>query len=179
MSLFSSCSRATLRRSPVAGTLLSALLLAGLPAAQSHADATLKVGSDLTYPPYAYTENKQPTGFDPEFIDLISQQMEVTPEFKDTRFANLIMGVNASRFDLIASALYVTPERAKQVDFIPYFETGSSIIVRPGDEHPPTTAEALCGLKVGSIQGASWLPKLQKVSDEYCAPKGLEPDRVP
>ena len=157
------------------GTLLSGLLFLGLSAQPAAADTTLRVGSDLTYPPYTYTENNLPAGFDPEFIHLISQQMQVTPAFEDTRFANLIMGVNASRFDVIASALYVTPERAAQVEFIPYFETGSSIVVRTDNDSAPKTAEDLCGLKVGSIQGASWLPKLQDVSDNYCVPKGLEP----
>ena len=48
----------------------------------------LSVGSDLTYPPYTYLDQKQPAGFDPEFIQLLGQQLGMKPRFLDTRFAN-------------------------------------------------------------------------------------------
>ncbi|KAF1031157.1 MAG: L-cystine-binding protein FliY [Pseudomonas sp.] len=132
----------------------------------------LSVGSDLTYPPYTYLEQKQPAGFDPEFIQLIGKQLGLKPRFIDTRFANLILGVNAQRFDLIASALYVTPERAKQVDFLSYLKTGSSLMVLTASDFRPKQPEDLCGKRVGSIKGASWIPKLNKVSTDYCLPAG-------
>ncbi|RON44163.1 amino acid ABC transporter substrate-binding protein [Pseudomonas frederiksbergensis] len=132
----------------------------------------LSVGSDLTYPPYTYLEQKQPSGFDPEFIQLIGKQLGLAPRFLDTRFANLILGVNAQRFDLVASALYVTPERSKQVDFLSYLKTGSSLMVLTASEFRPQRPEDLCGKRVGSIKGASWVPKLNKVSAEYCLASG-------
>ncbi|MGY2284939.1 ABC transporter substrate-binding protein [Pseudomonas gingeri] len=132
----------------------------------------LSVGSDLTYPPYTYLEQKQPAGFDPEFMQLMGKQLGVTPRFLDTRFANLILGVNAQRFDVVASALYVTPERARQVDFLSYLKTGSSLMVLTASDFRPQRPEDLCGKRVGSIKGASWVPKLAKVSAEYCLPAG-------
>ncbi|MGY2373146.1 ABC transporter substrate-binding protein [Pseudomonas sp. SDO524_S393] len=132
----------------------------------------LSVGSDLTYPPYTYLEDKQPAGFDPEFMQLIGKQLHLAPRFLDTRFANLILGVNAQRFDVVASALYVTPERAKQVDFVSYLKTGSSLMVLSASDFRPQQPEDLCGKRVGSIKGASWVPKLNKVSAEYCLPAG-------
>jgi polar amino acid transport system substrate-binding protein len=132
----------------------------------------LSIGSDLTYPPYTYLEQKQPAGFDPEFMALIGKQLGLAPRFLDTRFANLIMGVNSQRFDVVASALYVTPERAKQVDFLSYLKTGSSLIVRSSEDFKPQRPEDLCGKRVGSIKGASWIPKLNKVSADYCIPSG-------
>ncbi|MFJ7792526.1 ABC transporter substrate-binding protein [Pseudomonas sp. NPDC096950] len=132
----------------------------------------LSVGSDLTYLPYTYLEQKQPSGFDPEFIQLIGKQLGLAPRFLDTRFANLILGVNAQRFDLVASALYVTPERAKQVDFLSYLKTGSSLMVLTASEFRPQRPEDLCGKRVGSIKGASWVPKLNKVSADYCLASG-------
>ena len=132
----------------------------------------LSIGSDLTYPPYTYLDQKQPAGFDPEFMGLMGKQLGLTPRFLDTRFANLILGVNAQRFDVVASALYVTPERAKQVDFISYLKTGHSLMVRSNGDFQPLQPEELCGKRVASIKGASWVPKLNKVSAEYCIPAG-------
>ncbi|KES25545.1 MULTISPECIES: ABC transporter substrate-binding protein [unclassified Pseudomonas] len=132
----------------------------------------LSIGSDLTYPPYAYLEQSQPAGFDPEFMRALGKQLQLQPEFRDTRFANLVMGVNARRFDVVASALYVTPERARQVDFLPYLKSGASLMVRSDDDFRPQRAEDLCGKRVASIKGGSWIPRLLEVSRDYCVAQG-------
>ncbi|MGE9764346.1 ABC transporter substrate-binding protein [Pseudomonas sp. PDM20] len=160
--------------------LLPLALLTALPALAAEPGATLaagslSVGSDLTYPPYAYLEGGQPAGFDPSFMRALGQQMGVQTQFIDTRFANLVMGVNARRFDVVASALYVTPERTRQVDFLPYLKSGASLMVRGDDSFRPLLPEDLCGKRVGSIKGGSWIPALLKVSREVCQAKGQAP----
>lgn len=135
----------------------------------------LSIGSDLTYPPYTYLAEGKPAGFDPEFMTLLGQQLKLTPQFHDTRFANLVMGVNARRFDVVASALYVTPERAAQVDFLPYLKSGASLMVRADDSFRPQHPEDLCGKRVGSIKGGSWIPKLMALSKSYCQANGQAP----
>lgn len=131
----------------------------------SSPEGSLTVGSDLTYPPYAFMEEGQPAGFDPDFMRMLAAEMALEPTFVDTRFANLITGLRADRFDLIASALFVTPERAKVVDFIPYLTAGQALLARVGDDGAPTTLDDLCGLTVGSIQGAAWIPNLESLSE--------------
>ncbi len=135
----------------------------------------LSIGSDLTYPPYTYLAEGKPAGFDPEFMTQLGQQLKLTPQFHDTRFANLVMGVNARRFDVVASALYVTPERATQVDFVPYLKSGASLMVRADDSFRPQRPEDLCGKRVGSIKGGSWIPKLMALSKSYCQANGQAP----
>ena len=66
----------------------------------------------------------------------------------------------------------VTPERAKQVDFVSYLKTGSSLMVLSGSDFKPQQPQDLCGKRVGSIKGASWVPKLNQVSAEYCLASG-------
>lgn len=158
-----------------------ALTLALTLVATAHAaDGTVQpehliIGSDLTYPPYTYLAEGKPAGFDPEFMALLGQQLKLTPQFHDTRFANLVMGVNARRFDVVASALYVTPERAAQVDFVPYLKSGASLMVRADDNFRPQRPEDLCGKRVGSIKGGSWIPKLMALSKSYCQANGQAP----
>jgi polar amino acid transport system substrate-binding protein len=129
-------------------------------AAGTVAPESLQIGADLTYPPYDYLDNGTPAGFDPAFMGKLATHLKLKPSFVDTRFANLILGVNANRFDVIASALYVTPERAKQIDFLPYLKTGGSLLALSGAGFAPRTPEDLCGKRVSSIKGASWIPKL-------------------
>ena len=82
--------------------------------------------------------------------------------FVDTRFPDLILGMRARRFDTVASALYVTPERAKLIDYVPYLKTGSSLLVLANSAYAPTGPEALCGKRVASIKGASWTPSCRR-----------------
>ncbi|MDO7902346.1 ABC transporter substrate-binding protein [Pseudomonas sp. K1(2024)] len=148
-----------------------------LSAAAQAADGTLQpdrlsVGSDLTYPPYTYLDQGKPAGFDPQFMNLLGAHLKLTTQFQDTRFANLVMGVNARRFDVVASALYVTPERAAQVDFLPYLKSGASLMVRANDSFRPQRPENLCGKRIGSIKGGSWIPKLMALSKSHCEANG-------
>ncbi|MFP1758129.1 ABC transporter substrate-binding protein [Lonsdalea quercina] len=159
-------------------TLRKALYFCAALSALSNApafSAPLKVGADLTYPPYNYLDNHKPTGFDAEFIQLVATELKTKPEFIDTRFANLIMGLNTGKFDVIASSLYITPERAKQIDFIPYVKTGGVLIARKGDPFQPTELGMLCGKKVSSISGAAWVLKMSQGSKTLCVDKGLKP----
>lgn len=137
------------------------------------AKETLTVGTDLTYPPYNYLEGKTAAGFDADFMRLVAKEMGEEAEFSDTRFANLIMGINLRKFDVIASTLYVTPERAEQIDYIPYMKTGGVILVLKSADFKPSQSSELCGKRVSSIQGAAWINKLNTVSETHCLPKGL------
>ncbi|WP_175975659.1 ABC transporter substrate-binding protein [Burkholderia sp. BCC1047] len=152
--------------------LVFACSLAAASPLQTVRPGTLLVGSDLTYPPYAYLDAGKPAGFDAEFSRMLAHHLKLDPVFLDTRFPDLILGMKARRFDVVASALYVTPDRVKQVDFVPYLKTGASLIVAKGSAFLPKTPQDLCGKRVGSIKGASWTPKLRAVSQDGCRAAG-------
>jgi polar amino acid transport system substrate-binding protein len=158
----------------------TALGMAGLVVATMAASAAalleegkLKAGSDLIYPPYNYLENGVAKGFDADILALLAPKMKVDVEFLDTRFASLIPGLRSGKYDMIASALYVTAERAKVIDFVPYALSGASLIVRSDSAAAPKLAEDLCGSRVGSQQGAAWLPAMRALSEEKCGDKPI------
>ncbi|QIG49056.1 ABC transporter substrate-binding protein [Nordella sp. HKS 07] len=150
--------------------------LAGAQAAEVETieQGTLLIGSDQVYPPYDYIENGETKGLDADVMALIAPKLGLSVKFIDTRFANLISGLQAQRYDMIASALYVTPARAKVVDYIPYAKTGGSLMVRGDDSFAPKKPEELCGKRVGNLKGAAWVPELQKVSDAKCASEPIQ-----
>ena len=142
---------------------------------QAENEKTLRVGIDLTYAPYAYLEQGKAAGFDPDLMTLLGQNLGKKVEFKDTRIENIIIGLNAGHYDVVASALYVNPQRAKQVDFLPYLQTGGVLVVRGNDSFAPQKLEDLCGKSISSMKGAAWIPTMEKISQEYCAPNNLKP----
>ena len=135
--------------------------------AQTLKKGELTVGIDLTYAPYAYTEGG-PRGFDPDLMRLVAEKLKLKVIFKDTRIENIIIGLNAGHYDVIASALYVNSQRAKQVSFLPYLQTGGVLVVRKDDTYRPTSLQELCGKKISSMKGAAWIPKLNEISQKYC-----------
>ncbi|PIA68200.1 ABC transporter substrate-binding protein [Pseudomonas sediminis] len=167
-------------RKPLRTTALAlACTLAGL-FSTAHAAETpktlssgeLKVGMEITYPPFEYYEGDQVKGFDPEVSAALAKRLGLEASFSDITFPNLILGLDAGRFDTIISGMYILPERLEKADAIPYAKTGAAIMVRSDAEKKPATPEELCGMTVGLQQGTSWIPALQKVSDGYCKEKG-------
>ena len=133
--------------------------------------SNLVIGSDLTYPPYTYLSNDKPAGFDIDIVTALAKEMDVKPTFKDTRFEQLIPSINSGQIQLIASALYITAERAQQVDYIPYFSTGNSIIVKDGSKSYADAA-SLCGVSVGVIKGAAAAQSMRGESSDKCKADG-------
>ncbi|WP_420002645.1 ABC transporter substrate-binding protein [Arenibacterium sp. LLYu02] len=129
----------------------------------------LKIGTDLTYPPYNYFDDQNaPAGFDVELMTALAEKAGLSAEFLDTRFENLILGVNGGQFDVIASTLYVKPERAERIDYIPYMKTGVSIAVAETSGKSFATPNDLCGATVASIKGAAWLEDFAKLNEGLC-----------
>jgi polar amino acid transport system substrate-binding protein len=115
---------------------LVALLAAGSLAlvTGAHAQAVLRVATDATFPPFEYMENGKRVGFDVELIEAIGKVLGRPVEWTDIDFKGLIPGLLAKRFDVAASAIYITDERRKVVDFTdPYYPGGLVIMTRKGD----------------------------------------------
>ena len=116
---------------------------------------TLTVGSDTTYPPQEYidTATNQATGFDVDLITAIGQRMGLQTKVVTTSFDTIINSLVAKRFDVVISAMSVTPERQKKVDFVPYFNAGESLLVKIGNPSNIKSTADLCGQKIGVQNG--------------------------
>ncbi len=124
-------------------------------AAELLTEGVFKVGMEVTYPPFeSYDSNNNIVGLDPEFAALIAQHLQAKPQLIDTKFTSLILGIG-KKYDAVISGMYVTPERQKQADAIPYALSGASIIALKGGAVQPKTEDELCGVKVGLQAGTT------------------------
>jgi len=166
----------SLKARPVALAVFGAVLAANsLSASAFQQPGKIVAGSDMTFFPYEYMEKNKPAGFDIEFLDGLAKVMGMTAENIDTRFPNLISGLQAGRFDITNSSMYITADRMKVIDMVPYLKSGESILAVKGSAYQPKTPEEFCGHKIGSMGATSWLQQLQKLSAEYCVKNGLQP----
>lgn len=100
----------------------------------ARAEDVLRVATDATFPPFEYTEGGARVGFDVELIEAIAKVLNRKVEWTDIDFKGLIPGLIADRFDVAASAIYITDERKKVVDFTnSYYPGGLVILTKKGD----------------------------------------------
>lgn len=154
------------------------ILAAALSAAFSltaHADGVLDIGSDITFAPFeSYDADNNPIGFDIELMQAVAKQMGMTANFKDTRFTNLIPGIAAKRFPVAISAMYITKDRVKVVDMIPYFKGSEALVVKKGSTYQPQGAEDLCGHIIGTQKGTAYVQQLTEISKNTCEANGKD-----
>ena len=96
----------------------------------------LRVGTDATFPPFEQTSpDGTKTGFDIDLVNAIAKHAGIkTTTFQQVPFGQLVPGLQADHIDLAASAIYITPERAKVIDFSqPYFSGGLAVMVKPNE----------------------------------------------
>ncbi|MEK0416912.1 MAG: hypothetical protein RI949_918 [Pseudomonadota bacterium] len=133
-----------IRRHFLSLTTFAALAMTGL----AHAQDVIRVATDATFPPFEYTENGKRTGFDVELIEAIGKVLNKKIEWTEIDFKGLIPGIVSKRFDVAASAIYITDERKKVVAFSdPYYPGGLVIMTRKGDSRIQS-ADDLKGKKV-------------------------------
>ena len=142
---------------------------AGSPAAAvpELADSVLQVGSDIAYAPIEFFQEgtQNPQGLDIDLADALAAEMGVTTTFVNTGFDGIIGALNASRFDILMSAMTVTDERSLEIDFIPYFNAGTDILVAAGNPKNIAGIEDLSGLTVGVQIATIQVDQLKAAND--------------
>jgi len=143
------------------------------PAVTTLKEGTLTVGSCLEYKPFEFTKNGELTGFDVEIMEEIAKRMGlsgvtwVKSNF-DTIFTALATG---QKFDAVAAASTITPEREAVVDFSdPYYNSRQSLTVNT-DKTPDiqSTDDLSSGDSVGvqkGTTGKAW-------AEENLGPNGI------
>ncbi|MDB5940815.1 MAG: extracellular solute-binding protein family 3 [Ramlibacter sp.] len=120
----------TFRRNFLLSCLAAASVFA---AASAQAQEVLRVGTDATFPPMEFVDNGKRTGFDIELVEAVGKAMNRKVEWIDIDFKGLIPGLVSRRFDMAVSAIYITDERKKVVDFTdPYYAGGLVAMVKDG-----------------------------------------------
>ncbi|HEY4550867.1 MAG TPA: transporter substrate-binding domain-containing protein, partial [Bacillus sp. (in: firmicutes)] len=102
--------------------------------AQMKEKGVLTIGMDDTLPPMEYRNDKNElVGFDIDFAEALAGELGVKVEFVPSAWDGIIPGLDAKRFDMILSAMNVTEERKKKVDFVEYFGVGQIVAVKAGN----------------------------------------------
>lgn len=117
-------------------------------------EGTLTVGSDIPYAPFEMGKAPDYTGFDIELVNDIADRLGLEVKIQDTAFDTIFTDVAQGKFDMVASASTITPEREQQVSFSdPYYESEQALLVPPGSDI--TSVDDLAGKTVAAQDGTT------------------------
>lgn len=122
----------TLRNILLSMGMTAALLGACATSAQAN-DDVIRAATDATFPPMEFVKDGERTGFDIDLVNALANAMGKKVEWIDTDFKGLVPGVIARRFDIAVSAIYITEDRAKVVDFTQPYYAGGLVAVTNDD----------------------------------------------
>jgi polar amino acid transport system substrate-binding protein len=122
----------------------------------------IRVGSDVSYAPVEFYDafapdvldrpvgepEPQVRGIDPDLATELGRKLGVRFTFVNTGFDELIPSLQDEDFDVIISSMTATPERAREISFLEYFQAGTSILVRRGNPDKLGSMADLCGATV-------------------------------
>lgn len=128
-------------------------------------EKVLKVGTDATFQPFEYKEGDVYKGFDIELVNALAKEMDYdSVEFVNTDFKGLIPGLLSKKFDMIASAMYVTDERKESINFSDSYYPGGLCILVGKDDNSINSIEDLKGKNIAVQVGTK---SIKYLSENY------------
>lgn len=114
--------------------LLAAPFVAGCGESQVTINSgVITMGSDTAYPPFESMEGSKAVGFDVDVAEAIAKKLDLKLEVVPTAWDGIIPGLKAKKYDIIMSAMTITPDRKKQINFsTPYIDSDQSLAVAKG-----------------------------------------------
>jgi polar amino acid transport system substrate-binding protein len=140
---------------------------------------TLTVGIDTPYPPFEQGKPPDYGGFDIEVMDAVAEKLELDPKYIDNPFGTIFADLQAGKFDAVAAATTITPNRKKRVAFSdPYFDADQSLLVQKGS--PIQTVDDITSSDtVGVQQGTTGQQYAEKNTDATVNQYPEGPDTFP
>lgn len=122
---------------------LKTLALSMVWAAAASAAEPLRVGMELSYPPFEMTDTTgKPTGVSVRLAEALAKDLGRELVIENIAFDGLIPALKTKKIDCVISSMTATPERAKSIAFSePYLKTGLALLV--GAKSPVTSAADL------------------------------------
>ncbi|MGW6915169.1 ABC transporter substrate-binding protein [Kitasatospora sp. NPDC054939] len=137
--------------------------LVALVPADLKSSGKLVVGSDASYAPNEFTDDKgNIVGMDVDLANAIAAKLGLKAEVQNAAFTAIIPGIGANKYQLGMSSFTDTKEREETVDMVTYFTAGTAAAVKKGNPDK-INADDLCGKKVavqtGTTQATEDIPK--------------------
>lgn len=128
------------------------------------------VGVDATYKPNEYldTDGKTVVGMDVELFDAVAARMGVKTEWQPSAFDQILIGIDARKYDAGVSSFTITADREKSVNFVQYLNAGTQWITSAGNPKSIDRTN-VCGQTI-SVQTGTTQEAEMTAANAKCAP---------
>lgn len=165
----------------IVALLLVVGILAAVVGGAAAQPQVLRVGVNAAFPPFEYVDETtgEIVGFDIALIREIAARLGMEVEIINTAWEGIIPGLLAGHYDVIISAMTITDERARAVDFAdPYFSTGQVIVVRIDDDRIQGISDLegrVVAVQIGTTGhfAAETIPGLARIDAYALAPEAF------
>jgi polar amino acid transport system substrate-binding protein len=154
----------------------AALIVAGSAKAVTLAEIKrrgyMTVATEDDYQPFEFTKDGKPTGYDQELLDMFKKKAGFDIRQDIIPWTGILPGVTTGKYDAAVTAILVTQERMKALDFCsPVVESIDYYLKRKGDKKIQGIKD-LNGLSVGVEAGSAMLKMLPQLDDMLKATGG-------
>jgi polar amino acid transport system substrate-binding protein len=132
----------------------------------------MTVATEDDYQPFEFTQNGKPTGYDQELLELFKKKAGFEIRQDIIPWTGILPGVTTGKYDAAVTAILVTQERMKTLDFCsPVVESIDYYLKRKGDKKIQGIKD-LSGLSLGVEAGSAMLKLLPQLDDMLKATGG-------
>lgn len=132
----------------------------------------MKVATEDDFRPFEFTLNGKPTGYDQELLDMFRKTAGFEIRQDIIPWTGILPGVTTGKYDAAVTAVLVTQERMKTLDFCaPVAESVDYYLKRKGDKSIQSIKD-LSGKPLGVEAGSAMLKLLPQLDDMLHATGG-------
>ncbi|MCC7045449.1 MAG: transporter substrate-binding domain-containing protein [Alphaproteobacteria bacterium] len=139
-----------------------------------YAGKTVKVAATPTYPPFTYTDPKDPkrlVGLESEIAEDVLVCAGLKFEYVLGAWSGLLPSLFSGASDIMVGNVNYRPDRAEKADFVVFMRNGTSVIVQKGNPKKIVDTDTLCGASASANTGGSSSLEIERLS-KVCVGKG-------
>lgn len=121
----------------------------------------LTVGTEAAYEPYEFVENGQVVGYGHDILEYMVGKLGVRLNQLNLPFQSLLPGLMTHKFDLVATSVGITEERAKRFAFTEPVGIVHSLLVVSVNNHSINKPDDIAGKVIGTQMGSMAQPMVK------------------
>lgn len=125
----------------------------------------LVVGTEMQFPPFDFIENGKQVGFNADLFAEIGKELGVKVKFIDLPWSNVLPGLEAGKFDMVAGPNTLTAARLEKYYFNLPISGGAISIMKLAKNTDFTSAEDIEGRTFGAQRETVSAAKIREVGE--------------
>jgi polar amino acid transport system substrate-binding protein len=125
----------------------------------------MNVATEDDFRPFEFTQDGKPTGYDQELLEMFKKKAGFEVRQDIIPWTGILPGVTTGKYDAAVSAVLVTQERMKTLDFCAPVAEAVDYYLKRKDDKRIQAVKDLNGLTVGVEAGSAMLKLLPQLDD--------------